>query len=479
MARINGRIFAVFCAALAAAGALCPSAAITRWSTLQMLPSADMYPAGRIIADADLAWEMKTDFTIHQPVSVQQLHIGFSEWVGMDVGYAGGFTMGLKACVLKEDAERWYVPTLSFGLQNVYMNREALYFHGDVKEKHERNRLFDSYPRNEFYAVAAKSSEWAKLRGHVGIMSAATYSDRADLINPFVGFETYFGQGLYITVEGQRRSGDLLLSVFAVYRPFPDRFEVSVGFIDAPGLAGRDESTRMRPELRVGIRANLGGGYNSLDGLGGVEDRIDRYKEQVASFNARMDSLERDTRWNSDRIAELSALPEERGEDRARVVDELVKIRNMYDQEPFDPELVRNMIDQFRDRYPEFAPHMRVIITDHDADHRVRRLAVSLIGEMGDYAAANILISILERFEEPALKIETIITLGKLKVTEARCRAILAKLRGDPDAGVAFTANEVYNALFINESLGSGKTTMPIVDEEHIGDAVPERRLGR
>jgi len=477
MARINWRIFAICYAVVLAAGAFFPSAAVTRWSALQLVPGADMLPGGRFVAEADLAWGMQDDFSVHSPVSVQRLHVGFSEWVGLDVGYADGFTMGLKACVLKDNAERWYVPTLSFGLQNIYTSREALYF--------GRNKYpYNDYPRNEFFVVAAKSSEWAKLRGHVGVMSAATYGDRADLVNPYVGLEKYFGQGLYMTVEGQRRSSEFLLSVFVVYRPFPDRLELSVGLIDAPALAGSRGGSKFRrgagsmgSELRVGLRANLGSGYNSLDGLGGVEDRIDRYKEQLASFGARIDSLTVETRWNADRIHELSGFPDDRKEDRARVMDELVKLRNLYDQEPFDPELVRNMTDRFRDRYQEFAPHLRVIITDPDADPRIRRLAVSLIGETGDQAASNILISILNRFEEPALKIETMIALGKLK--ETRCREILAKLRSDPDAGVSFTASEVYNAMFAAEEAEAGKKTMPIIDEENIGDAVPERRLGK
>ncbi|MDR0331711.1 MAG: hypothetical protein LBH93_08400, partial [Chitinispirillales bacterium] len=225
-----------------------------------------------------------------------------------------------------------------------------------------------------------------------------------------------------------------------------------------------------RPTLRAGIKANIGTGYNSLDGLTGVEDRVDRIRGEITAVHRRLDTLAGDVRWSADRIHEFSKFPEERKEERARVVDELTKLRNLYDQEPFDPELVKDMVERIRVRYEYYSPHLRVIITEENIDQRIRRLAVSLIGEMKDEPAANILISMLNRMEEPALKIETIIALGKLKNTT--CGPILLKLREDPDGGVAFTAEEVYRSLF-----GDGAAVpMP---ESNLENTVPERRINR
>lgn len=441
--------------------------AVTRWSTLQLVPNADMLPGGRFVADADIAWELGDDFSINSPISVQRVHMGFSEWLGFDIGYAGGFTMGVKTSFLKDDPLLWYVPTLTMGFQNLYKSREAFYF--------DRG---EGYPRNEFYLVAAKSSDWAKLRGHVGFLSAATYSKGADRFNPFFGLEKYFGAGTYVTLEAQQRSGEFLLSVFAVYRLVPDRIEINAGVIDAPGmLSGAEASRFFRPTLRAGIKVNLGSGFNGFDGLTSVEDRIDRQRGLITALDKRIDSLSTELRWAADRIHELSGFPDERKEDRARVMDELAKLRNLYDQDPFDPELVKDMVDRIRDRYEMFAPHLRVIVTEPDIDLRIRRLAVSLIGEMGDKAAANILISILNRFEDPSLKTETMIALGKLR--ETRARQSLSRLRNDQDAGVAFTAAEVYRSLFGTEDEQAGPRSMPVVEEDPIGNTVPERRLGR
>jgi len=459
------------CAVVLAAGAFCSLSAVTRWSALQIVPSTDMLPGGRFVADADLAWNVNAVSIIH-PLSVQRIHLGLSEWVGIDLGYAGGFTMGAKACIVKENPDLWYVPTLTFGFQNLYVSREAYYFDDGVAHFGRRGR----YPRNEFFLGAAKSSEWAKLRIHVGLLSALTRVGYDDELNPFIGIEKYFGQGLYVTVEGQQRAGEFMLSAFAVYRLVADRLEFNLGVIDAPHISSnRADPAAFRPTLRVGIKVSIGSGLNSLDGLTGVEDRIDRVRGELAAANKRVDSLDADTRWNADRIHELSQVTGDRKEERARVVDELTKLRNLYDQEPFDPELVKDMIDRIRDRYEVYSPHLRVIITEQNADPRIRRLAVSLVGEMKDQQAANILMSILNRMEEPSLKIETIIALGKIK--DPRCRQLLSTLRHDPDGGVAFTAEEVYRAMF-----GKEETPAPPPSQSppfETDETVPERRLNK
>ncbi|MDR2577839.1 MAG: HEAT repeat domain-containing protein [Chitinispirillales bacterium] len=462
----SGRIFfARLCVAVLAAGIFSLPLAITRWSTLQAVPNADMLPGGKFVVDADLAWSTDS-FSFTAPRSVQRLHLGLSEWVGLDIGYASGFTMGMKACVLKEDIDAWYLPTLTLGFQNINVSRESHYFESG-----------NDYPRNEFYAVAAKSSEWARVRIHAGFVSTMSNRGPGDAFNPFAGLEKYFGDGLYVTIEAQRRSDNFLLSAFAVYRAIPDKLEFNLGIIDAMGLGWRDWPNVIRPVVRAGIKVHLGSGFHGFDGLTGVEDRIDRQRETIRALDRRIDSLTGEVRWSADRIHELSGFPDNRAEERARVVDELTKLRNLYELEPFNPELVRNTVDQIKDRYEMFAPHLRVIITDPDADPRIRRLAVSLIGEIGDRSASNILMSILERFEEPALKIETMIALGKLG--ETRARPMLSRLRNDPDSGVAFTAREVHRSMFGTEDEDAGSRSIPVSEEDPIGETVPERRLGR
>ena len=463
MFRILGRHkTACFCAAVLAAGAFFAASAKTRWSAVQFIPNADVLAGGRFVADADLFWGLDS-FSLSSPVSVQMLHVGLSEWVNMDIGYADGLTMGFKASIVRE-VEASFVPTLTIGAQNLYTNREALYF------GRERD-----YPANEIYLAAAKSSEWAKLRVHLGMLSALSYEDSKDRFNPFVGIEKYFGQKLYMTAEFQRRSGEYILSLFGVYRIVSDRIEFNIGIVDALGVS-RDKSlgpTVIKPGLRAGLKAYFGSGYNTFEGMAGVEDRIDRHRDTISAYGRRLDSLEAEVRWSAQRIHALSGFSNERREERARVMDELTMLRNMYDQESYDPELVRNTIEKITDRRKMFLPHLRVIITDPEIPLRIRTLAVSLVGEMKDNASANILISILGRLEEPPLKIETIIALGKMNDT--RCGPTLKALRDDPDGGVAFTAAEVYRTLF-GDSTPEAK---PSMTEDPVSETVPERRIGR
>jgi len=464
MLRILGRRdIAGICAVILAAGALFAVSAKTRWPAVQFIPNADVLAGGRFVADADLLWRADS-FSVKSPVSVQMLHFGLSDWANMDIGYADGFTMGFKVRVV-EEIDNSLVPTLTIGAQNLYANREALYF-GQWRR---------GYPANEIYLAAGKSSEWAKLRVHAGMLSALSYDDSKDRFNPFIGIEKYFGQRFYLTAELQRRSGDFILSFFGVCRVVTDMIELNAGLIDALGMSGDRQSDRtvIRPGLRVGLKAYIGSGYNTFEGMTGVEDRIDRYRDTVSSYGRRLDSLEADARWSAQRIHALTGFLEERKEERERVIDELTLLRNMYDQESYDPELVRNSIDRVTDRRDMFLPHLRIIVTDPEVSLRLRTLAVSLIGEMKDNASANILISILGRLEEPPLKIEAMIALGKMQDT--RCGPAVKALQNDPDGGVAFTAAEVYRTLFG----GGAPQSAPATAEDPVSETVPERTIGK
>jgi hypothetical protein len=307
-------------------------------------------------------------------------------------------------------------------------------------------------------------------------MSSLDCYDKTDRVTPFAGMEKYFGAGLYITAELERRAGEFILSVFAVYRLISDRLEFNVGVIDAPGISKRlDDPQIVRPRLRAGIKVHLGSGYNTFDGLTGVEDRIDRHRDTIAVLSKRLDSLQTETRWNAERIQALSNFPDDsHKKEAAGVMNELSKLRGMYDQEPFNPELVRNTIEGITARKEMFLPYLRVIIVDPETPPRIRTLAVSLTGEMKDAGSSDILMSMLARSDDPALKIEIMIALGKIK--ELRCRQILGPLRNDPDGGVAFTATEIYRTLFGNdeENKPNAPPQAPLGD-----DTMPERRLKR
>jgi len=460
-----------------AAGLLFALPAKTRWGTLQSVPSADMIPGDRAVIEADLFWTTDT-FSFSSPVSVQRIHLGLSEWVNVDVGYAEGFTLGLKACFLKE-GPALYHPTITIGAQNLYTSRERLYFGG--KEGYPRG---EDYPKNELYIAFAKSAEFMRLRMQAGVLTAIDYPTKRDRFNPFVGLEKYFGDGAYMTVEAQRRSNEILLSLFATTRVIRDRMEVSVGVVDLPGMINEKERKVILPGVRASAKFNIGWGHNSMDGLFGIEDRIDRQRDTLTNFRRELNALKEESKWHKERINALAEPPPEYFERRNQVLDELTKLRNLYDQIPFDPELVRETILRIKAQYRTYSPHLRLIITDDETPLRLRTLAVMLIGEMGDRSASAILISMLQRFEEPTLKIEIIIALGKLK--ETRSQDAIKALREDNDSAVALTAKEIYRTLFggdeldfstLLESSPSESSGADAAVEEDVIRSVPERRI--
>ncbi|MDR0305873.1 MAG: HEAT repeat domain-containing protein [Chitinispirillales bacterium] len=459
---IDGRNLARFVVILLAAGLFFVPSAKTRWGTLQLVPSADMIAGDRIVVDADLFWLTDT-FSFSQASSFHRVHLGISEWVNFDLGYADGFTMGFKACVLKE-GPALYWPTVTIGTQNLYANREAVYF-GKGKR---------GYPHNELYIAAAKSSEELKLRVHTGVITAIDYIIKPDRFNPFVGFEKYIGAGAYVTLEAQRRSAEIIFALFATKRIIRDRLEFSVGVVDLPGMFSDKNRKVIKPGVRAGLKVNIGHGLNSMDGLAGIEDRIDAQRDTLTAFRRELKMLKEESQWNALRIDALSGMPQEHFERRIQVVDELIKLQNLYDQIPFDPEIVKAAIDRIKDQYETYLPHLSVIVTDPKIQLRLRRLAVSLIGETGDRSSSAILVSMLSRFEEPELKIEIMIALGKLK--ETRSRDALKTLREDSDTAVAFTASEVYRALFGDDEK-TDEVIDSVVEEEHL--TVPEKRIGQ
>jgi len=452
-----------------AAGLLFALPAKTRWGTLQFVPSADMIPGNRAVIEADLFWTTDT-FSFSKPASVQRLHLGLSEWVNVDMGYADGFFMGIKACFLKE-GPALYHPTVTIGAQNLYLNRERVYF-DDRKD----------YPKNELYIAFAKSAEFMRLRLQTGVITAMDYYMKPDRFNPFVGLEKYFGDGAYMSIEAQRRSAEIILALFATTRVIRDRMEVSVGVVDLPGMINKKERKTIQPGVRASAKFNIGWGHNSMDGLAGIEDRIDRQRDTLTNFRRELNALKDEAKWHKERINALAEPPPEHFERRKQVLDELIRLRNLYDQIPFDPELVRETIARIKDQRQTYSPHLRLIITDDETPLRLRTLAVTLIGEMGDRSASAILISMLQRFEEPTLKIEIMIALGKLK--ETRSQDALKALREDNNSAVAFTAAEIYKTLFGEEELdfstlleSSPESAGVSAEEEEAVKTVPERRI--
>ena len=75
----------------------------------------------------------------------------------------------------------------------------------------------------------------------------------------------------------------------------------------------------------------------------------------------------------------------------------------------------------------------------------MRLLGISLIGDIGGTGASDILLDVLSQSEDPDIKIEILIALGKMK--ETRAVYVMEQLANDPTDVVAFTAQEVLQKL--------------------------------
>ena len=75
----------------------------------------------------------------------------------------------------------------------------------------------------------------------------------------------------------------------------------------------------------------------------------------------------------------------------------------------------------------------------------MRLLGISLIGDIGGSGASDILLDVLSQSEDPDIKIEILIALGKMK--ETRAVYVMEQLANDPTDVVAFTAQEVLQKL--------------------------------
>jgi len=147
-------------AAVVAAAAL-SLPAMTRWSSLQSVPDADLLAGGQFTVEVPAYFTLDTvgnpEFRVGGIV-----RLGIIEWVNIHAGYTGGFTFGFKARLLGETHR--LMPTITIGSRNILSHEEAYYFDAEVEDDFN----------NEFYLSIAKSIEAAKLRLHGGVMTMPT-----------------------------------------------------------------------------------------------------------------------------------------------------------------------------------------------------------------------------------------------------------------------------------------------------------------
>ena len=446
--RSNNLAFRLRTALLLLVITLCSLQAKTRWSALHFVPDADFLMGGQYVVDGEGYYFNDTAAkAVLNPAAL--VKIGIMEWVNVEGGYAGGPTLGFKARIIGESGD--YVPSVALGAHNILTNREAGLFSG-------KDTL-----TNEVYLALSRSIEPLKMCVHLGLQTIP--KSKNDQLDPFFAVEEYFGNGLYASLEVFRREQEFHPSLFVSYRFLKKHLEIAAGavrinrlFFDKNNqfkfaLGDSGTSDFVKPGIWFGLRYCGSFGFGKKEAFTTMEDRVSRQNETIKALSLSVDSLKlmvTETRRrmydvNSTLIKMTDSLSMDKNRMKPILIEKITALKNLYAEEPFEPERVRRAINEIVALHENALPGLREILLDKTLDKRVRVLAVTLLGDIGNAGASDILLDVLSQTQDPDVKIEICIALGKIK--ETRAEYVLEQLANDPVDAVAFTAQEVLLKL--------------------------------
>jgi hypothetical protein len=422
----------------------------TRWSSLHLIPDADFLEGGQFVMDAEAFYfgDSLTQKSMVKPAF--SLNLGIIEWVNLELGYAGGPTLGFKARILGESGA---VPSLAIGAHNILTHKEAYFFNSK-----------DSTMANEFYVAFGKSIDPLKMRLHFGLQSIP--KSKTEQINPFLGVEEYFGSGLYATLELERRKSAFWPSAFCSYRLLRKKLEIAGGIIGinrmlfdknnkfAFSLTSTDDTAQfVRPGIWFGLRYCFNLSFGKKDIFMSVDDKIDKQTVSIELLKRQIDTLKKSAADNQRKMAVVDnsinmlsdSVLSDKNRLRSVLLEKIITLKTLYESEPFDPEQTRQLIGQIVALKDNALPSLKEFVADKKQDRHVRLLGISLIGNIGGTGASDILLDVLSQSEDPDIKIEILIALGKIK--ETRAIYVMEQMANDPTDVVAFTAQEVLQKL--------------------------------
>lgn len=383
------------------------------------------------------------------------LRAGIIEWVNIEAGFSRGMNLGFKGRILGETGP--IAPSLAIGARNIISNREAGLFHtGDSST--------DSTIASEFYIACAKSIDPIKMRLHVGIQTLP--KTKSDVFDPFFGIEQYFGNGLYGTLEVFKRKEKFHPSLFVSWRFWGRHAEFSFGAVGINRLFFEDNKFKfslgskgpdefVKPGLWFGLRyiGLLGSGSGKKGAFMTIEDRVGQHEKSIEELRLQVDSLRKNLAESQKKMTQmktsLSKLNDSLDSDKTRfkpvLLEKIIDLKNLYAEEPFEPERAKRLIREIAALGEDALPALREIMNDKRIDRNVRVLCITLLGEIGNSGASDVLLDILNQTQDPQIKIEILIALGKMK--ETRAEYVMEQLANDPVDEVAFTAQEVLQKL--------------------------------
>lgn len=478
MKKIQKRLFPAFVVALLSIQSC--SFAATRWSSLHILPDADLLDNNNFVTDVNTTYISDSAEGAKFCPSLLVTY-SLTRWANFEIGYADKVTLGLKARILGDETKT-FMPSLAFGIRACVSNRE-IYLYGNENNNEDFT--------NELYLALGKSIEPIRLRIHAGILSI--HENNRESFNPYAALEKYFGGGVYLTAEMQRRNHEFVPSVFASWRLWEKRIEVSFGVValskmlfdnnhkfDA-GITTSTDDGFVHPSFYLGLRfhGNLGR-IGAIEGIKPVENKVDDHERYISLMKDEIDSMNKvidKNRKKLDEIEENIALFSDSTKNRYKnyriiVLEKLGTLNALYSQEPFDPELVKKGFEEIVGYRNEIVGTLSRLTSDSDIDKKVRRLAVTALGMIGTEKALDALIEVLGQSRDPDLKIEALIGLGKNKDT--RALYLVKKFTSDPNDAISFTAKEVCKKLDSQEAQNAPADNK--VDKAPV--VIPETKIG-
>jgi len=436
---------------------IAPAGGKTRWSSLHMIPDADFIEGGQIVVDAEGFYFNDTTRKAATSVPAAVATIGLIEWVNIEAGYAagqpgGGGLLGFKARLLGETSQ--LMPSLAVGVHNILAHRESFFF----KVKSDSLKM-----KNELYAVLGKTIEPIKTRFHLGMQTIP--DNKFEQFNPFFAVEWYFGAGVYSSIEVHRRNGEYVPSLFVTSRVFKKKLEMAAGVVAINHLlfdegrfrfsltAPSKKNTFVKQGVWFGVRYLGDLRFGGRGGFSSVDDRMKNQEEMLVRMRTELDSLKGATRDTRSRMARMDqalsditdSLPTSKERMKAILLNKIITLKSLYATDPYEPEKAKQVIGEVVSFRTRAVPALKDILSDKTEDRQIRSIAASLLGEIGNNAAADVLLSALGSESDPQIRIETLIALGKMRETQAMY--LMQQLANDPDEAVALTAQEVLLKL--------------------------------
>jgi hypothetical protein len=427
---------------------------LTRWSTNHIIPDADFIEAGNVVAEYQ-GYLSAVDSPNIDYKNIGMARFGFGGWADVQAGYAGAFTLAFKLKILGEQPSSW-APSVAIGVHDIFHHREDDYY-GHAKE------LW----KPEYFIALGKSVEPIRLRLNLGCQIMPDVP--AEKFDCFFGAEKYLGGNVYATLETYYRDRSLRPSLFGTWRIFKENLELSIGAVDLKSIFFNDRdkfalsfvnpqrSGLVRPGLWFGVRFKFDAGINSgaYAGFGSVEEQLDVQRGIIKTLRHDVDSLRREmsgyaTRLDTldttfTRIADHAVTSGDHDRLKARALETIAHLTTMYSQDNFDASKIKPLTREIVKFGDLIVPILKEVALDNSLGRRTRSQAAMLLGEIVTEQSGDALLDLLAQTQDPDVKIEGIIAIGKLR--DRRAIYLLQQLAGDPNESVAFAASEVLHKL--------------------------------